>query len=123
VKNKMRPARIVPCALSPLLLRMLGAFAVAGTMTGALAGCQEKKQTPSSNATAMGEVLGGSASDAMLPVDTVRSKPPLAPMVEASGSKPDKTHGRGKPIPNNETVPQLVPEIPADVPTPAPPAQ
>ena len=57
----------------------------------ALAGCGGSDD--SGGATAAGEVLPGSASDAMLPLDTVRSQPPLAPMVEPSGAvrerKPD----------------------------------
>lgn len=32
-----------------------------------------------------GEVLEGSISDAMLPLDTVKSQPPLAPQAAASG--------------------------------------
>ena len=84
MKAELHAARIVPLALT----------LCAGM---ALAGCQEKKQTGSSHATAIGEVLPGSVSDAMLPVDTVRSQPPLAPKVEASGTKPDKVRGPGKP--------------------------
>lgn len=38
---------------------------------------------------AEGEILPGSASDAMLPVDTVRSQPPLAPVAEHSGKPGD----------------------------------
>ena len=34
---------------------------------------------------AAGEILPASASDAMLPLDTVRSQAPLAPKVEAEG--------------------------------------
>lgn len=48
----------------------------------ALAACGKSDQ--SAKATAAGEVLPGSASDAMLPLDTLRSQPPLAPPVEAS---------------------------------------
>ena len=40
--------------------------------------------------TAQGEILPGSASDAMLPEDTVRSQAPLAPRIEASGKAHDK---------------------------------
>jgi hypothetical protein len=36
--------------------------------------------------TAAGEILPGSASDAMLPLDTVRSQAPLAPKVESTGA-------------------------------------
>jgi hypothetical protein len=56
----------------------------------ALSACGSKE--PDANATAAGEILEGTASDAMLPLDTVRSQPPLAPQTEAakaSGKKGD----------------------------------
>lgn len=40
---------------------------------------------------AAGEILPGSVSDAMLPVDTVRSQAPLAPKVEAASTKAAET--------------------------------
>lgn len=43
----------------------------------ALSACGEKKAED--KASAAGEILPGSISDAMLPLDTVRSEPPLAP--------------------------------------------
>lgn len=49
-----------------------------------LAACQGEK-TPEQKRAA-GEILPGSASDAMLPIDTVRSQPPLAPQSEAARS-------------------------------------
>ncbi len=49
----------------------------------AVAGCGGAK-TEADNRNAAGEVLPGSASDAMLPVDTVRSHPPLAPLSATS---------------------------------------
>ena len=57
----------------------------------ALAGCQGETKTPSGGG-AQGEILPGSASDAMLPLDTVRSQPPLAPIEVASG-KPGPSEG------------------------------
>jgi hypothetical protein len=54
----------------------------------ALAGCQQEKK-PAESRTAQGEILPGSASDAMRPLDSVRSQPPLAPQEAASG-KPGK---------------------------------
>ena len=110
MKTELRQVIIVPLAL-------LGAVTVAGALTG----CQEKKQAAPSHATAVGEVLPGSASDAMLPVDTVRSQPPLAPKVEPSGSKSDKAHASAKPAPGNDVVAEPAAEPPADAP-PAPPA-
>ena len=58
----------------------------------ALAGCQQEKK-PAEARTAQGEILPGSASDAMLPLDSVRSQPPLAPQEQASG-KPGKASDR-----------------------------
>ena len=44
--------------------------------------------------TAQGEVLPGSASDAMLPLDTLKSQAPLAPKSEGeSGDKADAKSG------------------------------
>jgi hypothetical protein len=57
-----------------------------------LAACQGEKKT-AQRGTAEGEILPGSASDAMLPYDTVRSQPPLAPMPTASAKAGGKTGG------------------------------
>ena len=57
-----------------------------------------------------GEILPGSASDAMLPLDTVTSQPPLAPKI-------DKLPGTGK----ASAVPAAAAQLGADVaPAPAP---
>lgn len=50
----------------------------------ALLGCGAEKKDEGAG-TAAGEILPGSASDAMLPLDTVRSQAPLAPKVESTG--------------------------------------
>lgn len=55
-----------------------------------LVACKDSDK-PAQDARAMGEVLPGSASDAMIPLDTVRSQPPLAPPPTASAK-----HGAGK---------------------------
>jgi hypothetical protein len=55
----------------------------------ALPGCNKEAPKPTGG-TADGEILPGSASDAMLPLDTLRSQPPLAPKVESSGKPADK---------------------------------
>lgn len=47
-------------------------------------GGDEPAETPAG--TAQGEVLPGSASDAMLPLDTVRSQAPLAPKPAAKAA-------------------------------------
>jgi hypothetical protein len=52
----------------------------------ALPGCGSAKKEPTKG-TAGGEVLEASVTDAMLPVDQVRSQPPLAPRTEGDGSK------------------------------------
>ncbi len=74
--------------LRPVMIALLAGLA--------LAGCQEKKQAPAKG-TAGGEVLPGTVSDAMLPIDTVRSQPPLAPKSEPSGAKSGKAEASGKP--------------------------
>jgi hypothetical protein len=53
-----------------------------------LGGCKADKQS-SDKREAGGEVLPGSASDAMLPLDSVRSQPPLAPHSEAPKGSAD----------------------------------
>ena len=67
-----------------------------------LTACQaEPKKT--TGGTAQGEVLPGSASDAMLPLDTLKSQAPLAPKVEGEGRDKadtklgDKASGKAKP--------------------------
>ena len=62
----------------------------------ALAGCKGEAKKDAGAGTAQGEVLPGSASDAMLPLDTVKSQAPLAPKSEGGeagdtkGAKPGK---------------------------------
>lgn len=61
-------------------------FALA--LTAALGACTEEKKASAAR-TAEGEILDGSISDAMLPLDTVRSQAPLAPKAAEPGdSKP-----------------------------------
>ncbi len=78
----------------------------------ALAGCNQEKNAADTRGAA-GEVLPGSASDAMLPLDTVRSQPPLAPRSDAAkdgsqpkgtAAKPGKGH-EGKPAAAREAAP------------------
>lgn len=66
---------------------MTGKLITLGALALALAACkgEEKKAT---GGNAQGEILPGSVSDAMLPLDTVTSQPPLAPKSEG-GEKPD----------------------------------
>jgi hypothetical protein len=85
----------------------------------ALSGCQDKKKA-AVQGTAGGEVLPGSVSDAMLPIDTVRSQPPLAPKSDANGTKSDKSDAPGKPkAARSQAVtrePEPAPEAPAEAP-------
>jgi hypothetical protein len=63
--------------------------ALALSLTLVLAGCGgDRKQEGAGKAE--GEVLPGSVSDAMLPLDTVKSQPPLDPRSEGSGKAEDK---------------------------------
>ena len=63
--------------------RSLALIALALT-SATLGGCNRVADKQEA-AKAGGEVLEGSISDAMLPLDTVKSQPPLAPHAEASG--------------------------------------
>lgn len=60
---------------------------VLGWLVLALAACKGEDM-PEASGNASGEVLPGSASDAMLPLDTVTSQPPLAPKAEPA-DRPD----------------------------------
>lgn len=81
----------------------------------AVAGCGGAK-TDADNRNAAGEVLPGSVSDAMLPVDTLRSHPPLAPYV--APTKTDRT------VPGGAATKRLpakpVATAPDNIPAPAP---
>lgn len=58
-----------------------------------LAGCEDKPQDD--QRTASGEVLEGSISDAMLPVDTATSQPPLLKSVPAASAEADEEGEEG----------------------------
>ena len=62
----------------------------------ALAGCKGDAKKDAGAGKAQGEVLPGSASDAMLPLDTVKSQAPLAPKSEG-GEGSDTKGAKGKP--------------------------
>lgn len=55
----------------------------------ALAGCKGEEKKAAVGA-ASGEVLPGSVSDAMLPLDTVKSQAPLAPKATVDGKAAEK---------------------------------
>lgn len=54
----------------------------------ALAACGGTEKKEKDQRTAAGEILPGSVSDSMLPYDTVRSQPPLAPPSAAGKGSP-----------------------------------
>ena len=62
----------------------------------ALAGCKGDTKKDAGAGTAQGEVLPGSASDAMLPLDTVKSQAPLAPKSEGGEAGDVKGAKAGK---------------------------
>jgi len=67
-------------------------LACLGTLAIALAACSDEKKA-AQQGTAAGEILPASASDAMLPYDTVRSQPPLAPPPTESAKSGSKKGG------------------------------
>ena len=73
-----------------------------------LTACGEKK--PAVQAQAGGEILPGSISDEMLPLDTATSQPPLAPKVDKPAAK-SAEGDEGK---------DVAPDAPADDPAPEP---
>lgn len=68
---------------------------------------------------AEGEILPGSASDAMLPADTVRSQAPLAPHAEGSG----KARGEAATQAAGEEATEAAAEAPAAESAEAPEAE
>lgn len=84
-----------------------------------LAACQDDK--PAQGASAEGEILPGSASDAMLPLDTVRSQPPLAPKPTVSG-KPGEASEAATEGAEGEATEAAAP-APAESPAPTPAAE
>lgn len=80
----------------------------------ALTGCGGNDARKDGNATAGGEVLPGSASDAMLPLDTVRSQAPAAPKVEGTGkAKADDKAEASDSAPAAVAAEPAAPEAPA----------
>ena len=80
----------------------------------ALTACQAEPSKTSSG-TAQGEVLPGSTSDAMLPLDTVKSQAPLAPKVEdkSAGKPGTKPKAPAKPVAQAEPAGEPSAEAPA----------
>jgi hypothetical protein len=92
-------------------LRYLVSLAALG-----LAACEQAP--PKGAATAEGEILPGSASDAMLPLDTLRSQAPLAPKVVSSDAPDAPTPPRA--VRSSAASPAATPEpAPSADPEPA----
>ena len=81
----------------------------------ALSGCKGDPKKDVGAGTAQGQVLPGSASDAMLPLDTVKSQAPLAP--KAEGGEGSNVKLVAKPNAKSRTL-----EAPAKLDTPEAPA-
>ena len=64
-----------------------------------LGGCKGEPKPDAGAGTAQGEVLPGAASDAMLPLDTVKSQAPLAPKSEGGEAGDGKAAKKGDKVP------------------------
>jgi hypothetical protein len=70
-----------------------------------LSACKGEEKAPAAG-TAGGEILPASVSDAMLPLDTVRSQPPLAPRPSAAKEEAaDEAGDEDKPGPASPQAP------------------
>lgn len=86
----------------------------------ALAACGEKEQ-PADKAEAAGEILPGTISDAMLPLDSVRSQPPLVPpksTAKADAAKDAEDGEMEAEASGDDTTAAGAPETPAATPAP-----
>lgn len=71
-------------------------FACCAALAAGLAACNSEQPEKTTSAAAV-EVLPASVSDEMLPLDTVQSQPPLAPVASRnSGSKTDGSGSSGR---------------------------
>ncbi len=86
------------------------------TLIMPLAGCGSEQKAADDKAQASGQILPGSASDAMLPLDTVKSQPPLAPHVKSTEKAKDKA-ASGSETSNDTAEPAATP---AEAAEPAP---
>lgn len=86
-----------------------------------LAACGDKSSDSDARA-ASGQVLEGSITDAMLPVDTVRSQPPLADPAAAAKATASAVSPTGGSAPADAVEPSETPAVddttPAAEPTP-----
>ncbi len=82
-------------------------FALVAAAT--LAACGSKDETKQDGAS-FGQVLPGSASDAMLPYDTATSAPPLEPPTYEAETGSARKAGSGTPAtPTEDIAPEAVP--------------
>ncbi|MDE2595248.1 MAG: hypothetical protein KGL44_00070 [Sphingomonadales bacterium] len=87
MRNPRLPVHVIAVAALPLVLMACNKA--------------EPAKKADDHRAASGEILEGSASDAMLPIDSVRSQPPLAPKSDSNGgdskSGKDASDKGGKP--------------------------
>lgn len=91
----------------------------------ALAACGQEK--PAEKARAGGEILPGSASDAMLPLDSLQSQPPAAPPSESrvagKGDAAAAASGEPEATASDAAGAAASEAAPAASPSPSPPAE
>lgn len=90
-----------------------------------LAAC-EGENSGADQRTAVGQILPGSASDAMIPYDSLRSQPPLAPQTGAAGTGAAKGGDQGRNAPASAPDASDAAAAPAETPsseTPEPAAE
>ena len=94
----------------------------------ALAGCHKTVPRAQTAGNASGEILPGAASDAMLPLDSLHSAPPVAAVKEggaggdASDTSAKKHHAAAADASDPAADPAATPADPSAVSAPEPPA-
>ena len=97
------------------------AFAIVALSLLTLTACQAEPNK-TAGGTAQGEVLPGAASDAMLPLDTLKSQAPLAPKTEGEGGDKPAAKPGDKPKTADKASDAAPPaETAADTPPPVEP--
>ena len=97
------------------------AFAIVALSLLTLTACQAEPNK-TAGGTAQGEVLPGAASDAMLPLDTLKSQAPLAPKTESEGGDKAAAKPGDKPKPADKASDAAPPAATAaDTPPPVEP--
>ncbi len=95
-------------------------LAVIAAIALTVAGC--KGDQKATGGTADGEILPGSASDAMLPIDNVRSQAPLAPHSDGGTKSKDSAAAASSPGEAAAPTESSAPTEPAPAPPPDPAA-